>query len=306
MAQHRRTPSTVTVIIPVGSLDHLDEQLGALSRQAVDAQWDVVCGDNIGQRTAIEMALARAGLADHSAVVDATAALGAGAVRNEAARHASGELLAFCDADDVVDDGWLDALVSVAPDHDILAGWLDGSMINSPDVAGWRPTRPRHRPVGGFLPIASSGNFAVWRSVFEAVGGFDAGYLRSQDVRVLLAKPVEGLLPRVRSRRRRALPVSEFRGCSPAPGLQERTGGRQAPPGFPSSRTPRSFGRRGARRPGLAALTRPARLRVSTTSRRVATPAWRGRWPRCRFAAPPYDVPVIAVSHRLIRDLVDR
>ena len=44
-------------------------------------------------------------------VVDASARRGAAYARNQGARHAAGDILAFCDADDIVSPGWLEAIV---------------------------------------------------------------------------------------------------------------------------------------------------------------------------------------------------
>jgi glycosyltransferase involved in cell wall biosynthesis len=50
---------------------------------------------------------------------------GHSAPRNAGANAARGELLAYCDADDVVAPGWLQAMAEAACHYDLIGGWLD-------------------------------------------------------------------------------------------------------------------------------------------------------------------------------------
>ena len=94
--------------------------------------------------------------------------------RNVGARHATGEFIAYCDADDLVREDWLHHLVAAARHAELVSGSLDTSMINSPKEHARRP----FLPTAGlfetrFLPFAPGCNFGVWVDVMEAVGGFD-------------------------------------------------------------------------------------------------------------------------------------
>jgi len=81
--------------------------------------------------------------------------------------EARGDLLAFCDADDRVDAAWLSSTSSAAFSADIVCGGY--SIDNAPYYLG-------------FLPYARTGSMAVWRSVFEDLGGFNVEYLATEDV----------------------------------------------------------------------------------------------------------------------------
>src|SRR5439155_11122751 len=87
--------------------------------------------------------------------------------RNMGAAAALGDLLAFCDADDVVAPGWLAALAAAAPQSDLVGGTLDFEALNGEEILAWRPTaRLTSLPVAhGFLPYAAGGNCAVWADV---------------------------------------------------------------------------------------------------------------------------------------------
>lgn len=121
-------------------------------------------------------------------LVDASGIRGAGAARNAGARAARGRDLLFCDADDVVAPGWVDALHGALEGADVAAGRLEWERLNSraaqgsralPQVDGLQYTEPLPR-----LGSASSSNLAVRRTLFDRLGGFDvrARYLQDTDL----------------------------------------------------------------------------------------------------------------------------
>jgi GT2 family glycosyltransferase len=162
----------VTVIVPVldaGPL--LRDQLEALAGQAFAGRWDVCIADNGSVDGSPGLAAAFAEVLDIS-VVAAGHRRGINVARNAAAVRAGGELLLFCDADDVVAPGWLAAMAAAAPHHDLVGGRLEEEHLNR---ARLRPRFPSAAlPVGlGFLPFALGANLAVWRDVLLRLGGFD-------------------------------------------------------------------------------------------------------------------------------------
>ncbi len=154
----------------------LAEQLDALVAQRVPFAWEVVVADN--GSTDGTVALARS-YADRLRlrVVDASAVPGAGAARNVGVAAARGPLIAFCDADDVVADGWLAAVRDGLREHAFVAGRFEGERLNRPAVLRSR-TLPQQDGLqeSGHLPglyAAGAGNMGVRADVFRAVGGFD-------------------------------------------------------------------------------------------------------------------------------------
>ena len=99
-------------------------------------------------------------------------------------RFARGDLVAFCDADDVVAPDWLEGLVAAAESADVVGGRLDIERLND---ERWRALRPPPQPrpelhvSHGFLPYAAGCNMAVWRDVFDAVGDWREDYLRGYE-----------------------------------------------------------------------------------------------------------------------------
>ena len=171
-------PRLVSVCIPsLNSAATLGEQLDALAAQTYRGAWEVVLLDNGSTDGSDRMA------AERGHRVAYVPRRGISHVRNAARGAAGGELLAFCDADDVVAPGWLAALVTAARHHDVVGGRLDDTTLNDPDVVAWRGAMPLDAPLVplGYRPLAPGGNCAVWADVVDALGGWDTGYVAGSD-----------------------------------------------------------------------------------------------------------------------------
>jgi glycosyltransferase involved in cell wall biosynthesis len=190
-------PALVSVVIPARNVAAvIDEQLDALSRQRYTGEWEVVVVDNASNDATGARARAWKGLVPALHVVTPAVRGGSTAslARNTGVAAAGGDLVLHCDADDVVADGWIEALVAAAADADMVAGAVDLERMNSPRTVarrGWRPAVD-HLPVAlGFLPEVPGGNCAIWRRVLDDVGGWNERYLAFDDFelawRVLLA-----------------------------------------------------------------------------------------------------------------------
>jgi glycosyltransferase involved in cell wall biosynthesis len=113
-------------------------------------------------------------------LIDASAVRHVGGVRNFAAAAAEGAFFAFCDADDVVDAGWLDSLVGAADHRNVLVRGAvrleTGVTENAATSTGELPTYV------GFLPFADTCSMGIAACAFRATGGFDDSIARSSDV----------------------------------------------------------------------------------------------------------------------------
>lgn len=149
-------------------------QLDTLDAQADAPAFEVVLVDNGSTDGTTALLHEWASGTEHAAaqihVVDAGTTPGLPRARNRGALAATGRVLAFCDADDEVDPGWVAAMAR-AIDGDQLAG----GRIHAVDSQGNdRPEMFRPGLIGTpYLPHVGGANFAVSRKAYFAVGGFD-------------------------------------------------------------------------------------------------------------------------------------
>ena len=93
------------------------------------------------------------------------------AVRNFAVQQAKGEVIAFCDADDEVSEGWLQSFVESIKGRMVLVG----GRIESYDSKGNHLSSlfPRGLIGTSYLPHVGNCNCAVSRKLFFEIGGYD-------------------------------------------------------------------------------------------------------------------------------------
>jgi glycosyltransferase involved in cell wall biosynthesis len=161
----------------------LEEQLHALAEQRCSEPWEVVVADNGStdeSRSVVEEWVNRRHV---FRLVDASKVKGPGAARNVGVREARGELLAFCDADDVVQPGWLASHLASLASAEFVGGGYDYWSLNGlPAPSPPTPSVPSIESQFGFLPAVTSGNLAIHRDVFEEVGGFAEDLMTGEDI----------------------------------------------------------------------------------------------------------------------------
>lgn len=170
-------PVELSVVIAcLDAADTIGEQLDVLAAQTCPVGWELLLCDNGSTDATRRIAGGYAGRLP-LAVVDASERRGPSAARNRGAALARGRWLAFCDADDVVADDWLERMVTALREHDFVAGRFEATRLN--DAA---TLRSRHldqqeglqaTPDLLDLPHAGAGNMGVRRDLFARVGGFD-------------------------------------------------------------------------------------------------------------------------------------
>jgi glycosyltransferase involved in cell wall biosynthesis len=183
-----RTPTSrtrVSVIVPArNAVATIGAQLDALSRQSYEGWWEVIVVDNGSDDGTAALSDAWRGCVPNLRVIDATGANCPGYARNVGGRASRGELLLFCDADDVVDDDWVMALAKGLRDYSAVGGRIDRLALNDPTLLAWRPPRPNDALPDhfGFLPYAQGANCGVLKEVWSRLGGFDESLRYSEDV----------------------------------------------------------------------------------------------------------------------------
>jgi glycosyltransferase involved in cell wall biosynthesis len=170
----------MSVVIPVRNGEStLGRQLSALAlAQAPRHSWEVVVADNGSTDGTAETAR---GFGDRLAlrVVDAGRAEGSNVARNCGIDSASGARLLLCDADDEVDEQWLIRMeAAFDAGHRLVAGPIDYLRLNPPEIRAWRGAdRAGVGVMLDFLPSGHGANMGFTREVYDAVGGFDEGYV---------------------------------------------------------------------------------------------------------------------------------
>lgn len=170
------------VIACFNGAEALGRQLDALLSQRASARFEVIVADNgstDGSRELVERYRSRS---EAVRIVDASDSRGLAHARNVGAAAARGELLAFCDQDDEVAPGWLDAMADALAKHDVVAGRLEHDALNEPWAIAVRG-RPQAEGLvewetPGSPPFAFGCTLGVRRAVHEEMGGFDETFER--------------------------------------------------------------------------------------------------------------------------------
>jgi glycosyltransferase involved in cell wall biosynthesis len=173
--QRRWSAIDVSVVIPCfDAAPSIGSQLEALATQRGAPPFEVVVvddGSSDGSRAVVEQHRRR--LPDLVLIADEHRG-NVAAVRNLGVAHARGDLLLFCDADDVVAGDWVARMTAALRTHPFVAGPFELARLNPPwAVAAGNLTQTAGLQHDGFLPFAGGGNLGMRREVFDAVGGFD-------------------------------------------------------------------------------------------------------------------------------------
>jgi len=176
----------LSVVIPCrDAANTIGLQLEALSRQQWHDDWEVIVADNGSSDGTRDVVARYSGRLPGLRLIDASARRGAAHARNVAARAATGEAIAFCDADDEVGNGWLTAIGNALARHDFVASRMDLDKLNPPwlavtlnNVQGKEIRRAYYPP---FLSHAGSSGMGVKKALHDRVEGFDETLRERED-----------------------------------------------------------------------------------------------------------------------------
>ena len=175
-----------SVIIPcLNAANTIGDQLNALADQKWNGSYEVIVADNGSTDGTLAVVETFRSRFQTMLIVDASKKKGAAYARNVGVKAATGDVLLFCDADDVVGAGWIDAMDRALTIHDFVAGRLHfiiPSESNSPKgsrMHQYYGLQEYNYPP--FLRHAGGGNLGVKRSIHDCVGGFDESWMRLMD-----------------------------------------------------------------------------------------------------------------------------
>jgi glycosyltransferase involved in cell wall biosynthesis len=175
--RERSRPRSVSVVVPAyNAAATLAVQLEALAAQQYEGDWELVIVDNGSSDGTADLARGYGQRFKAFTLIDGGSRRGHSAPRNAGATAARGELLAYCDADDVVAPGWLQAMANAACHYDLIGGWLDARPLNDDATRAWHQPWPRDRLRSWLLPYAVSANLAIWADVLRDLGGWSSEY----------------------------------------------------------------------------------------------------------------------------------
>ncbi|MCE0506451.1 glycosyltransferase family 2 protein [Roseivivax sp. GX 12232] len=187
----------ISVIIPcLNAAATLEATLDSIACQSF-TDWEVLVIDD-GSTDATCEILARRAAADRRILWTANPGRGPSAARNHGALAlARGEIIAFCDADDIWAPGKLDAVNRAMnyPRLDAVFGQI-AFFQATPEDARSVSTVPVGRVTIPMLlgenPVGTLSNLSIRRAAFAMAGGFDAGMVHNEDLDFLVRLVGEG------------------------------------------------------------------------------------------------------------------
>ncbi len=193
----RRGPDLISVVIPARDRAPLiGLQLDALARQSTARPFEVIVADNGSSDDTVAVAESFADRFERFRVVDASARTGAGPARNIGASAAQGEMVAFCDSDDIVHPDWLEALAAAWTPGTMVAGRLirrDDPAVASEDEDGTEAELARTASPRPIPSPVSTANMGIGRDDLRRVGGFDESYHHAEDLELAWRGQLDGL-----------------------------------------------------------------------------------------------------------------
>jgi glycosyltransferase involved in cell wall biosynthesis len=162
-------------------------QLDAFTNEKWSNPWEVIVVDNRSTDQTRAVVQKYQNKLPNLRLVNAFDCQGQPYALNIGVQTAQGQKLAFCDADDEIEPGWVAAMAEALTKHDLVAGRLDGEKLNKTWVKESRncpqQTGLQEYDYPPYLPHGAGCNFGVKRVLYEDVGGFDVTlpYLHDTD-----------------------------------------------------------------------------------------------------------------------------
>lgn len=174
----------VSVIIPAYNADQsLGNQLEALHNQNFEGEWEAIVVDNGSTDNTVIVVKKYQQVMPNLRLVQASERRNRSYARNQGVKAAQGNLLLFCDADDVVSDNWITAMTDALQEHTLVICPAETRLLRQSAQNKTYLNRTSLKDIYlNFLPVAMGCNSGVKREAFEATGGFSENFPRNQDV----------------------------------------------------------------------------------------------------------------------------
>lgn len=167
-----------SVIIPCyNAEDTIGAQLQALATQQWSEPWELLVVDNRCTDGSMAVVKKFQEQLPNLRIVDAQARQGQPYAVNTGVQAAQGENVLFCDADDVVGDGYVAAMSNALVEHEFVACGFEETRLNELWVqqshANLQKNGLSQYSYPPFLSHSGGGVIGVKRALFQKFGGFD-------------------------------------------------------------------------------------------------------------------------------------
>lgn len=186
----------LSIVIPAyNAADSIGVQIEALVGQRWSGTWEIVVADNGSTDGTVALIGRVARSEPRVRLVDASQRRGAAFARNRGVDAARGRLIAFCDADDLVADGWIAAIGDALRRSPFVTGPQEYERLNPRWLHGVYGTVPARelQTFEGIFPFGPTANLGIHRDLFERVGRFDTSVAVYEDLELCLRVWLEGV-----------------------------------------------------------------------------------------------------------------
>jgi GT2 family glycosyltransferase len=178
-------PGLSVILLTRNGSATIGDQLEALAGQRSSRGWELLVVDNGSTDDTLEIVERYRDRVPGLRVVDASARSGTSYASNVGIAQARASAIAFCHDDDVVAEGWVEAMTEALAEHDVVGARLDVDALN-PDWAVSFRGRPQSEElvrwdVPGYPPYVFGAALGTTRRMIDLVGGFDEDMLPSSE-----------------------------------------------------------------------------------------------------------------------------
>jgi GT2 family glycosyltransferase len=178
--EEQQTAADVSVVIPCrNGGDTLGAQLSSLVAQQTTCTFEVIVADNDSTDDTASVVRQFSRQDPRVRLVDASSRVGSNAARNVGVGSARASLILMCDADDIVQPGWIDAhWRALRNGAQCVGGGIDYLL---PDGRRGHSERKLYRQFSDRPPHALTANCGFVLDAFAAIGGFDESFSVGSD-----------------------------------------------------------------------------------------------------------------------------
>ncbi len=177
--------------------DEVDAALASLATQSwTNGSWDLIIVDNAStDSTPQVLRMWRDRMPVECTIIEATEGRGPAYARNTGVKSTLAGNVAFVDDDDLVADGWVDAIGTALRSHEIVGSRFDHYHLNPTIVAENAEVQSTGLGNAYGSPAISGGGLGCRRELWERIGGTDEALRYGEDIDFSLRAAAAGATP---------------------------------------------------------------------------------------------------------------